>query len=173
MNILMWKGVHHQLIEEEELQDILYRIGPLLSKLGRTVERQARCSAQGRDSEKGMHFLWTDISGKCDWKVWESGSFYWVIFCLLLCEWGSMKHVVCVCVAHACLVWTPPSDSLSVVLSCTGRATSTSSPSGNSPIVFLHIRFPTPHPQCLWAAHKGGLQPGRLAVAPGDSSSFI
>lgn len=57
MNILMWEGVHHQLIEEEELQDVLYRIGPLLSKLGRTVEQQARCSAQGRDSEKGMHFL--------------------------------------------------------------------------------------------------------------------
>lgn len=34
----MWKDVHHQFIEEE-LQGILYRIGPLLSKLGRPIEQ--------------------------------------------------------------------------------------------------------------------------------------
>lgn len=70
-----------------------------------------------------------------------------------------MRHVVCVwgCVAaHARLVLVPSSDSLSVVLSGSGGAPSTSSPVGSAPIVFLRIRFPTPHPQCLGAVHKGG-----------------
>lgn len=33
-----------------------------------------------QNSEKGMNFLLTYISGKRDWKVWESGNFYSVIF---------------------------------------------------------------------------------------------
>lgn len=180
MYISMWKDVHHQLIEGGELQDLCIELAhsckirqnnraicTLLYTWERFWERYAL--------PVNRHFWEMWLEGVRKWEF-LLGNFCVKRACFTLRGGKYSAHVVCVwgcAAAHACCGLMPPSDSLSVVLACTGSAPGTFSPSGNSPIVSLHIRFPTPHPQCPWAVHKGGLQPGWLAVAPGDSSSFI